>query len=365
MRRPLCCERDRHALHAVRVAFRKVLPHPIVLLRPSCVYERRARILLMDSLASGPIDERTDGAALGTPSAQSTTSRLPHPVLAPVILGRPTLIRSSASLAWRGVLLEKHVCSPGERPGDDSLDRPVLAMLCSALWRGEKKAANGTMVTTSKTLGALTVVPKGPVPAARTLNEADVLYCAFDEPFLSSVWNETDGRLPFPPHFRSGLYDHAVSKIVKLLLDEIESDGASGALYAESLSCALAIRFLRLGEHVPARVRGHAGLPRAKLRRIQEYIQSRLGTDLTLEELAAEVGYSRSHFLRLFRASTGLTPHHYVFTRRIELARRLLGQAHITIGEVAHLCGFSSPAHLTVAFRKECGITPTEYRRHL
>jgi AraC family transcriptional regulator len=101
------------------------------------------------------------------------------------------------------------------------------------------------------------------------------------------------------------------------------------------------------------------------LRGIQELIESRLDADLTLQELAAEIGYSRSHFLRMFRATTGMTPHRYVLKRRLERARHLLEHVDLNIAEVAIMCGFSSQAHLTLAFRKEYGITPTEYRRQL
>jgi len=101
------------------------------------------------------------------------------------------------------------------------------------------------------------------------------------------------------------------------------------------------------------------------LRGIQELIESRLDADLTLRELAAEIGYSRSHFLRMFRATTGMTPHRYVLKRRLERARQLFVQVEFSIAEIAIMCGFSSQAHLTLAFRKEYGLTPTEYRRHL
>ena len=94
----------------------------------------------------------------------------PHPVLLPVVLGpHPTsLACSSAKLPWRGLLLERHVCSPGERPAEASLDRPVLVMLCSPVWRGERKAADGRFAPATKTLGTLTVVPKGPVAPIRS-----------------------------------------------------------------------------------------------------------------------------------------------------------------------------------------------------
>ncbi len=280
-------------------------------------------------------------------------------------MGPATLIRSSIALRWQSLLLEKYSCSPGERPEEKPLDRHVLVMLCSPTWRGEKKAANGSFVSTSKTLGALTSVPRGPVPVGRSFQKADILYCGFDDSLLSAVSEELDGPLPLPVSARSGLHDHAVSEILNLLFAEVESGGASGTLYAESLAHALAVRFLFLGEHLPTRSRSTAILPPRKLRNIQDLIETRLAADLTLQELAAEIGYSRSHFLRMFRATTGMTPHRYVLRRRVERARQLLEQVELSIAEVAFRCGFSSQAHLTLAFRNEFGITPAEYRRHL
>ena len=286
-------------------------------------------------------------------------------ILSPVILGPAQLIRSSIALRWQSLLLEKYSCSPGERPEEKLLDRHVLVMLCSPTWRGEKKAADGTFVSTSKTLGALTIVPKGPVPVGRSFQKVNILYCAFDNSLLSEIPEELDGRLPLSISSRSGLHDHAVSEILNMLFAEVESGGASGTLYAESLAHALAVRFLFLGEHLPTQSRSTAMLPQRKLRSVQDFIESRLGSDLTLQELAAEIGYSRSHFLRMFRATTGMTPHRYVLRRRVERARQLLERAEISIAEVSFGCGFSSQAHLTVAFRKEFGITPAEYRRQL
>ena len=254
--------------------------------------------------------------------------------LSPVIMGPATLIRSSIGLRWQSLLLEKYSCSPGERPEEKPLDRHVLVMLCSPTWRGEKKAANGSFVSTSKTLGALTSVPRGPVPGGRSLQKTDILYCGFDDSLLSAVREELDGPLPLPVSARSGLHDHAVSEILNLLFAEVESGGTSGSLYAESLARALAVRFLFLGEYLPTRSSSRAILPQRKLRRIQDFVESRLDADPTLQELAAEIGYSRSHFLRMFRATTGMTPHRYVLKRRVERARQLLEQVERSVAEV-------------------------------
>jgi AraC family transcriptional regulator len=288
---------------------------------------------------------------------------LPDPILAPVVLGPSALIASSAPLQWPSLLLEKHSCPPGERTEGKSLDRPVLVMLCSQFWRGEHKKG-GALMEVRKTLGALTVVPKGPVPMMRSLQKSDILYCAFDVSFLAAVRNELDGRMPLPLESRPGLHDQATAQILNLLFAEVEFGGSSGALYAESLAHALAARFLFLGNrpHSPGR---KATLSHRRLSQIQEFIESHLDTDLTLLELAAQSGYSRSHFLRAFHTATGLTPHLYVLKRRTESARQLLEQTDLGIVEIAYRCGFANQAHLTLTFRKEFGVTPGEYRRQL
>src|SRR3982074_2050865 len=104
-------------------------------------------------------------------------------------------------------------------------------------------------------------------------------------------------------------------------------------------------------------------LPPKILRRIRDRIEAELDTELSLTSLAKESGYSRAHFLRMFRAATGLTPHRYVLEMRLSTAQQLLRQAKIPLADVALKCGFSSQTHMTDVFRKQLGVTPQEYRR--
>ena len=141
-------------------------------------------------------------------------------------MGPSAVSGSSASLAWSGLVLEKYVCNPGERPEGNALDRSVLVMVCSPTWRGEYKAANG--VLKRETLGTLTILPKGLLPAMRSAQRADLLYCAFEEGFVAAVAAELEGRLP-PQHDKRGdLRDRAISEILNLLVTELQSGGASG-----------------------------------------------------------------------------------------------------------------------------------------
>jgi AraC family transcriptional regulator len=105
-------------------------------------------------------------------------------------------------------------------------------------------------------------------------------------------------------------------------------------------------------------------LPQAMLRRVREYMEARLENNLSLDQLARETHYSRGHFLRMFRAATGMTPHLYLTKRRIERAKRMLrDEEEASLIDVAALCGFSSQSHMTRVFRERIGVTPSAFRR--
>src|SRR5262249_61294164 len=99
------------------------------------------------------------------------------------------------------------------------------------------------------------------------------------------------------------------------------------------------------------------GLSRHKLRRALETIHDNLNRDISLAEIAANVGISPYHFARLFKQSTGLAPHQYVLAQRIELAKTLLSEPRLPLAEIAGRLGFSDQSHFTAVFRRLTGTT--------
>jgi AraC family transcriptional regulator len=87
-----------------------------------------------------------------------------------------------------------------------------------------------------------------------------------------------------------------------------------------------------------------------------------LDHELSLTALAAVAQMSPYYFSRLFKQSTGLSPHQYILQQRVEWAKRLLADARLSIAAVAQRVGFASQAHLTTAFRQRVGVTPRQYR---
>ena len=67
---------------------------------------------------------------------------------------------------------------------------------------------------------------------------------------------------------------------------------------------------------------------------------------------------SERHFSRLFKESTGVSPHQYVIRQRVEKARDLLASTDLPVGEVALVCGFAHQGHLARHFGRLVGVTP-------
>jgi AraC-like DNA-binding protein len=83
---------------------------------------------------------------------------------------------------------------------------------------------------------------------------------------------------------------------------------------------------------------------------------------LDLDAVAAHAGYSRYHFVRAFKAVYGQTPGQYLSCRRTERAEELLRSASLSVTEICALVGFSSLGTFSTRFKKQTGLTPSEYR---
>jgi AraC family transcriptional regulator len=142
------------------------------------------------------------------------------------------------------------------------------------------------------------------------------------------------------PVMRLGLCDIPIARLLMLLMQELEAGAPSGKLYADSLIQALAVRFVLLDRKPNSESGLQVALPQRVLRRVKDRIDTELAGDLSLSILAQESGYSRTHFQRMFRAATGVTPHQYVLERRIRRAQELLENRNASLIDIAASCGF-------------------------
>jgi AraC-like DNA-binding protein len=99
--------------------------------------------------------------------------------------------------------------------------------------------------------------------------------------------------------------------------------------------------------------------------KIKRYLRSRLHQPTRLSDVAASVSLSAEHVARLFKSATGLTIFEYVRRLRIAEAKSLLAATDQNLSEIAYRTGFSSLTVFSRNFRREAGLTPSEFRRQI
>ena len=98
--------------------------------------------------------------------------------------------------------------------------------------------------------------------------------------------------------------------------------------------------------------------------RFKELISKRMHeSELSVEDLAADMGLGRSQLYRKVKALTGYSPVELVRVARLKRAAELLKRTEKTVAEVAYDVGFSSPGYLTKCFRDYFGESPTDYAK--
>ena len=86
-------------------------------------------------------------------------------------------------------------------------------------------------------------------------------------------------------------------------------------------------------------------------------------SNYTVEALANDVGLSRAQLHRKMKEMTGISVGEFVRNIRLEQATKLLKEQKINVTQVAYTVGFSSVAHFSTVFRKQFGISPSEYAK--
>lgn len=218
---------------------------------------------------------------------------------------------------------------------------------------------------TSSMPGSITLLPPGTPICWQVFGEVhscslhlpDQRFARVDEERGS--WNPAQ-RL----RFRFACQDRFLEAALYNLAEELRTPRERGSLYVDTLGDAVVLHLMRDHAGQAAAPAAAGGLSRRALGRCLEQLESSIGCGVSLQDLAATAGLSRSHFTRAFRQSTGLPAHRYLSQRRVEHASTLLRDTALSLVEIADRCGFSSQSHFSQTFRRLTGTTPLAYRRH-
>jgi AraC family transcriptional regulator len=270
-------------------------------------------------------------------------------------------VATSGALGWSALPAERFRDTPDfdlELPGQThhllSLYlRPPERM---GLW------CEGLAWETTPPPGSILILPAGHARRAFWRGPTDSIHVHLDPQRIARVaaetWDLDPGRVELPA---VGALIHPQIQAALLAIDtELTTGAAGGGLLVEAFSNVVAVHLIRqFVANDRATRRPSGGLPRRKLQAALNYIEEHLDSELTLDAIAAVAHLCPYHFARMFKTSTGLPPHQYVITRRVDLAKRLLrDRADLSLAQVAARSGFWDQGH----FKRLVGVTPKRFR---
>lgn len=137
-------------------------------------------------------------------------------------------------------------------------------------------------------------------------------------------------------NFEAALTTHALGTILGLVLDARDDGKPSGGPGKSRLSSWKLQRALAIIGELKQRVRVSA--------------------------LAAQLGMSTDHFIRTFKATTGVSPHEMASELAVGEGKRLLRETGESVTAIAMELGYSSPAHFSERFKQSTGMSPSQWR---
>lgn len=269
-----------------------------------------------------------------------------------------------SSLGWKDIHLEIHQ-QPKFETREHQHTMHVIAFGCSPS-PGERWL-DGKIQQERRALGDLALIPAGIAHRCNWNNSAEFGILAIEPLFLKQVAQDLvdEDRIELKLQFMNQ-EDQLIYGIFLTLRDELQFSQLGSKLLINSLKTTLAIHLLRKYCTTKAKLSSYGnGLSKSKLKQVREYIQENLNSNLDVIELSAIAEMSPYHFIRLFKKTTGQTPHQYILLARIQKAQYLLQHQNLSIAQISDLVGFCDQSHLTKYFKRITGFTPRQYLANL
>ncbi len=277
----------------------------------------------------------------------------------PLVPGRPSAVAGHSP--WQGIVVERHTIGDLEIPLHEHKSFCLHVQVKGTV--GLEWWCDGQHALEQPREGSLILLAPGTSDRLRWEGVSERLIVSVDEKFVQRAAEEA-GVAQMPSFANQWmLRDEQLRVLLAEMGREAEAGWAAGSLYGDLLGLSLSHTLLRRHASVPVLYAGlRGGMPMAKLRRVLEYVQANMEQDLKLETLAAEAGMSAFHFARLFRESTGVTPHQHVLDQRMERAKQWMKAGNLSIAEIAAQVGFGSATNLVRSFRTRVGMTPGAWK---
>lgn len=268
---------------------------------------------------------------------------------------------SSSSVRWDGITLENYAVPPvliSRHQHPEHFLHMVLrgTVNCEVRTGGRDRQFRAHP-------GSIFLLPRGTIDETRWLGSTERMAASIHPSLLTRALEETSHEVDIELTEHWDLVDRHISALLLELQADLKEGSPAGTMYGESLAVALAVYLLNryaAQRLLPATCKG--GLPGYRLKRVLDYIEENIESDISLYQLSTIANMSPHYFSELFKHSMRASPHQYVLSRKIERAKQQLSNPKLSVIDVGLSVGFRNPSHFARVFRKIVTVSPSAFR---
>lgn len=104
-------------------------------------------------------------------------------------------------------------------------------------------------------------------------------------------------------------------------------------------------------------------ISQARVKQMVQFIELNYHKKISLNDIALNSNISKSEALRCFKSNLKISPIKYLIQFRLNKAKNMLENKHISISQVSSHCGFESTSYFDRMFKRYYGVSPKEYKK--
>lgn len=135
--------------------------------------------------------------------------------------------------------------------------------------------------------------------------------------------------------------------------------------YQEMLEIHLRQILIMLHRYLKTSTKIENGIIAEEIDKAMLYFNEHYNETISIEDYAASRHMSTSWFIRNFKQYTDITPMQYILSIRISNAEDLLKNTEYNLTEISNIIGYDNPLYFSRIFKKQKGLSPSEYRKHI
>lgn len=198
---------------------------------------------------------------------------------------------------------------------------------------------------------------------SRVMSDVKFINIMIDGSYMEETIHSVFGKTGL--EFKTGCYkmSSALQGMIRMFIDEAKMNVQGSKIFLDSLSCCIAVELIReITNNMPYFNDKPLNDNTYRVKPLINYIKENYRSVCSLQELSDLAGISQYHLIRIFKNSIGKTPYDYLLEIKMEKAMELLAKRKMPIIDICNECGFNNLSHFNRMFKKKTGLTPTEYR---